>query len=312
MAQASWPNAAHNSRAVTDREYELLCALETGDGVYGDPTESAVVAAGVGLAVDVRAGVFAHVRGHVWTSGGTALTLPIGANASGMTRIDRVVLRMSRTTWQVTAEVIAGTPGAPAPALTRDPGSTGVWEVPLALVTVLNGSGSVVVVREEQYVGGRVRPCRSSARPLNPGRGDIAFEVDTGRWIGWNGSAWVVLYEYSGVVVATSSVSGWSAEAETTVERAGGSVHLRLGTCERTGGATSAETRLPVNIPTEYLHPSRDQFGTVYLSGTQVARVTVYRRSHESRAGQVWVTQHSGISTGQNIHGTSISWAVGA
>ena len=147
MAEESWPNQAHNARAVTDIEYELLAARFSDDGVYGNPHHAAVVTAGTGLSVNIRADVAASVRGHAWYSGADTVSLSLPGNISGQTRVDWVVLRLDRTNWTVRAAIVGGTPGAGAPPLTQDPGSTGVWEVPLALVTILSGAASVTVTR---------------------------------------------------------------------------------------------------------------------------------------------------------------------
>lgn len=68
--------------------------------------------------------------------------LTIGANASGSTRIDYIVLRMDRTGNTMLAVVVVGTPGAGAPALTQVAGGT--WEFPIAQITVVNGASSIV------------------------------------------------------------------------------------------------------------------------------------------------------------------------
>lgn len=113
MAQDSWPSPAHNARAVTDTEYEKIAARFSDDGVYGVPSDAAAVAAGIGLSVDVRPGVYASVRGHAWSSGTAAVNLPVAANSSGQKRIDRVVLRLDRSDWTVRAVVKPGVAGVP-------------------------------------------------------------------------------------------------------------------------------------------------------------------------------------------------------
>ncbi|MEU0458654.1 hypothetical protein ABZ322_38100, partial [Streptomyces sp. NPDC006129] len=149
---------------MTDVEYERLAARFSDNGVYGTPADAAVVSPGVGLNVTVRAGVYASVRGHGWTSGADGDTLPIAANSSGQTRIDRIVLRLTRADWTVRAVVKQGTPGAGVPSLSQSTGDTGTYEVPLAEARLLSGATSVTVTRKELYVGTRVRPCTSSTR----------------------------------------------------------------------------------------------------------------------------------------------------
>lgn len=68
------------------------------------------------------------------------LDLEIDPNASGSTRIDRIVLRLDYDARTLTAEVLKGTPGAGAPALTQD---ATVWEYPVKRVTVASGDVSI-------------------------------------------------------------------------------------------------------------------------------------------------------------------------
>jgi hypothetical protein len=310
MAQDSWPSPSHNTRFVTDTEYERIAERFSGDGVYGDPTDTAVVAAGTGLTVTVAANLYGSVRGHAWTSGTSGDTLNISANSSGSARTDRVVLRLDRDDWTVRAVPLEGTPGSGAPALTQDDGDTGVWEIPLARVAVPNGATSVTVTREELYVGTRCRPCTSSTRNPSPGRGELAYETDTDRVLVWNGSAWSVVYDYSGVISCDANVSAWDIVVETTLERRNGSVHLRIGQFERSGGSLegAADSRLPVLIPSAYRHPSRNIYSAAYMTGADVSRVTIYPANHNTRAGQMWLTQHPDLVKGDNILPGGVSW----
>jgi hypothetical protein len=311
VAQDSWPSPARNERAVTDIEYEKIAQRFSDDGVYGEPSDFAVVSAGTGLSVNVRADVYASVRGHAWYSGSTTDSLPIAANSSGSTRIDWVVLRLDRSTWTVRAVVRQGTPGAGAPAMVRDEGSTGVYEVPLARVTVPAGATSVTVARAELYVGSRLRPCRSTSRPTAPRLGDVAFEIDTGRLILWTGASWTVISSDSGVVMVNSSVSAWSVETDSVLRERNGNVHLRLGSFKRTAGTLSgtSASRLPALIPSQYRDPTRDHYVIGYVTGVEIARITVYSAASD-RPGQVWLTQHPGISTNDAVLTSDASWVV--
>lgn len=144
MAESSWPNPA-DDRVVDDAQYEKL-ALGYGmmAGVLGDFTSPQLIYGdSSGRQIKVAADRFAHVRGHTWSSGSTIETKAIAANASGSTRTDLIVLRLSRTTWAVTLEIVQGVGGGGTPALTQDTGTTGVWELPLATVSVANGASSI-------------------------------------------------------------------------------------------------------------------------------------------------------------------------
>lgn len=310
MAQDSWPSPGHNDRAVNDAEYEQLSAPFADNGVIGDPTLEPVVTAGAGLTVNLRANVAGCVRGFFWTSG-DGDTLEIAANSSGQTRMDWVVLRLTRSDWTVRAAIRQGTPGAGIPALVQDPPVTGVYEIALAQVTLLSGAGTVTVNRNELYLGTGIRPQLSSRPNSTPVRGELHYQTDTDRVALWNGSAWRNVISTSGIVSAASPLAAWSIVVEPTVELRNGSVHLRLGQFNRTGGALdgAADSRLPVLIPAEYRHPSRNQYATCYITGAKIGRVTIYP-VNSATPGQVLLTQKPDISTGDDVLPGNVSWAV--
>jgi len=310
VAQASWPDPA-DDRIVTDVQHEKLAARFSDDGIYGSPADDAVISAGVGLSVTVRANVNGSLRGHGWTSGSTGDTLEVPANVSGQTRIDRVVLRLDRSTWTVRAAVKEGTPGAGAPALSQSTGDTGTYEISLALVSVLSGAGSVTVTRSELYVGSRVRPGTSTTRNLNPVPGEQVYETNTGILRMWDGSAWRSVYEVSGTTNVDSPLSAWDMVASSAYDRDGRSVTLRAGTFERKGSnlAAGADSRLPLLMPSSAVHPFLQHQFPVYLTGARIGNVTVYPANH-ARAGQVWLTQHPGVNAGQNINSVTMNWTV--
>ncbi|MFE9906405.1 hypothetical protein [Streptomyces achromogenes] len=312
MADDSWPSPAHNARVISDVEYERLAARFSDDGVYGSPADAAVVSAGIGLTVTIRPTVTASVRGHAWSSGTTALTLPISASPTAA-RVDRVVLRLDRSAWTVRAAIREGTPGAGAPALVQDTGDTGLYEVPLATVNVARGATSVSVTRSELYVGSRVRPCTSSTRNATPLLGEMCFETDTRRVKVWNGSTWAGVLDDSGEVNVNSTAAGWTNSADSVLHQRNGVVHLRIGGFQRTGGtlAGTAESRLPVLIPAAYRHPNRDQYAIAYTTGLQVSRAVIYSAASD-RPGQVWLTNHPSIDKNDYVIPTSgLSWVVG-
>ncbi|MFF2189233.1 hypothetical protein [Streptomyces sp. NPDC058155] len=312
MAQDSWPSPAHNARAVTDVEYELMAARFSDDGVYGNPLDPPVVVAGVGLTVTIRANTEGSLRGHGWTSGSTGDTRSIAANSSGQTRIDRVVLRLDRDTWTVRAVVKTGTPGAGPPTLTTGQ-EFSTYEALLANVTVLSGANSVTVTRGERYVGSRIRPCTSQANTdPNPRFGDVTWEVDTKRLrIEMGAGAKQNIYSDSGVIGINSTVLSWSNEVESVLQERNGSVHLRLGSFRRlvSNLAAADESRLPVLIPAAFRHPTRDQYGGAIVGGT-ACRFIIHAAS-TNRAGQVWLVNHPNISAGAFLLPLSgQSWAV--
>ncbi|WP_121711734.1 hypothetical protein [Streptomyces sp. E5N91] len=311
MAEASYPRQGHNDRKVTDTEYELLASRFSDDGVYGDPTDDPVVSAGTGLSVTIRADAAASVRGHGWYSGSTPYSVPLSANISSQPRIDWIVLRLDRSDWTVEAAAVGGTPGSGAPALTQETGDTGFYEIPLAQARILGGASSVTVTRAELYAGTRTRPCTSTTRNPVPRLGEHCFETDTGMVRVWTGTSWKAVFDESPQLPANYALQSWRISAESVLEAKNGSVHLRLGSFERTGGNVSDEVRLPVNIPGKYRHPNRGQYGIAYITGSKIGRLEVYA-ANTDRAGQVWLTQFpSPLSKNDYVMpGSGISWVV--
>ncbi|MCW5252207.1 hypothetical protein [Streptomyces sp. SHP 1-2] len=312
MAQDSWPNPEHNNRFVNDVEYEQMARYFTGSGVYGAPTDPAVVTAGVGLTVNIRANVFASVSGHGWTSGTTGDTLTIDPNTSGQARVDRVILRLSRTTWTVRAVIKKGTPGGGPPTLATGPDLPN-FEVLLGNITVPAGALSVTVTRGERYVGRGLRVTTSTAQTNpNPELGDLTWESDTKRLRIYDGQKTRTLYEDSGQVVITTTVSGWKAGSDSVLELKNGAVYLRLGSMERTGGGLSGSTssRLPGLIPAAYRHPTRDQPVLAYITGAGLARLVIYA-ANTPKPGQIWLENYREIGTGEDVLPEGgVSWVV--
>jgi hypothetical protein len=195
VAQSSWPDPAA-SHLVTDQQYERMVAPQYVDGIQGDPTDAPLISAdGSGMHVFLASSRYGQVRGHGWTSGSTTVTLNITSNSSGLTRVDLVVLGYSRSTYEVTAYVKTGTPGSGAPALQVDAGDSGVYEIPLAEVTVVNGAASITsdkIKTRHWYV----RPdgaasAGTDTRPVNVALGYLTSEA--GDKFAWNGTRWVNL-----------------------------------------------------------------------------------------------------------------------
>jgi hypothetical protein len=178
-------------------------------------------------------------------------------------------------------------------------------------VTVLNGASAVSVTREELYVGSRLRPTRSGQRNPTPVLGEVAYEIDTGRLILWDGSAWNTAYDDSGAVAVDSTLSAWEVTVGSVLERRSGNVHLRLGTFNRKGGAldNTSDSRLPVLIPSAYRHPTRNIYVIAYITGAKIGRITIYPANH-ALAGQVWLSQKPNIVNGDDVMPGNVSWVV--
>lgn len=248
MAYESYPNTPHAGRAVSLVEHELLTTASTRSGLVGPPS----IVAGTlplfgdssGRQVKVRAGVAANVRGTRFTNG-TETIVPITANASGNPRIDLVVLRLNRATYEVTPVAIAGTPAAspaaPSPVRNAPGGNPDYWDIPLGEVTVANGAATITAgnvtnrawwVTDSGYTG------YSTARPpIEPGV--IWRENDTGiAWIGTAAGGLEKLYHYA--TAALADQTGWTT-TDMQVTRSGLDVNLSVRIL-RSGAAIGATT----------------------------------------------------------------------
>lgn len=174
MAQTSRPDPASGS-VVADYEYEQLGRLFATDALYGNPSNSAAVYAdSTGRQVKLRSGISGLVRGYLWMSDTVSDEIigSLPANTSGNPRIDRLVLRLTRSTRQVRTLFVQGTASATpvAPALTQDLSvTTGVWDFPLARWQVPAGYTTIAagdIVTEAWYMTnpGQIL-CRTNSRP---------------------------------------------------------------------------------------------------------------------------------------------------
>lgn len=207
MASVSYPSPAYNGGSVTDLEFERLSAPQAPDGLIGVPSDLPLAFAdSTGTrVVKVRANRRGLVRGFAYDSGATDIPLTCAANTSGATRIDLIVLRLDRTTWTVKEAVVQGTPGSGAPAAVQNTGAIGVWDLPIASVSVVNGASTLAagtVTPLAWYVGddGQIL-CTPTTRPPHS-NGRRIRETTTGRTYESNGTTWVTLYDNSGTLSA--------------------------------------------------------------------------------------------------------------
>jgi len=195
MAEASWPADDYNDGEVTEAEYEKLVSPTEASGVAGDVAQNPVVYAdGTGRQIKLRSFRSANIRGFHWDSGETETIFAIAANA-GAVRYDLIVLRLDRATWHVRLAIVQGTSGNPVPTVTQDTGTTGVYEVAVAVVTVATGtaslaSGTVEVV--QPHIGHFPLSVRDAAGLENAkhGNGQRVYQSDIDTWWTSDGTDW--------------------------------------------------------------------------------------------------------------------------
>lgn len=302
--ESSWPSPNHGTpaRSVTDAEYPHL-APWVADGVFQSGSD-VVYANSSGMQVHVRAGKYAIVRGHAWYSGTAEYNLTIAANSTGSTRVDTIVLRLDRSTWDVTAAVRQGTAAAGAPTLQRDTGDTGLWEIPLADVTVPNAAASISagnVKTRTLYQAGGARVC-SSLTDVKAAlaAGDLVYETSTGRWVGWNGTAGQVLYSDTGWVSLAPKSSKFVAGGYPLRARAVGGVAYVKGNVVVDGTVSVSSTSEPqvVQLPSA-LCPAADHIWAAPVGQSAVARMRLY-----SESGLITISAmlDGTLSTGQGVY----------
>lgn len=285
MAEDSWPNTPHNARAVTEAEYEQLVRAHYANGVLDEPSQTAVVYgdSSPGRIVKVRLGKRATARGFHWYSGTSDLSLSIAANA-GATRLDLVVLRLDRdSSFVVTAAVVTGVSGSPAPTPTRGVGATGVYEIPLAVVTVANGA-SVIAAADVSYVAPYVGvPAVATANAaglayVQHKASQLVYQHSPLALYWDDGTTFRVLGEDSGWLLldAGSVAAGWvwdsSAGLVVVYRKFNGTVHLQLR-ATRTGGSLAPNSgALIATLPVGFW-PGADTDFVVLHSGPSLAAV---------------------------------------
>jgi hypothetical protein len=262
VAYESYPNLAHNARAVSLAEYERMVAPVGRTGLTGGYTTTLpVYADSTGRQVKIRAGVGALVRGFRFTNL-TETIVTIAENTSGSPRIDLLVLRMNRSAVSPNAFAInpfvivgtpAATPSAPSPVTQDSPDGTGVWDFPLGDVKVANGAVTIAaadVTNRAWWTAETGYTCHSAARPPH-GAGRQIYEGDTGRGYISTGSRWVPILDDAGVVTPTMA-TGW-APASLYLSRINGVTYLN-GSVKRTGASLTpaSATASVMTIPAGY------------------------------------------------------------
>lgn len=256
MGQTSWPvpNTDPNlDRAVSDVQYEQLAEMYSANGLYGSPGDTPLCYAdSTGRWVKMRPNRQALVQGHPWRTDGDGLVVPIGAASAA--RVDLVVLRLTRSTWTVTAEVRQGVAGGTAPAPQQDAdvtgAGTGMWELPIAEITVPSGAVTITAAQVKPVAWYLAPPPLSAtASTMPPTRpGQLVTQTDTGRLVMANGSVWHIVGENGPLTKLPAASSGWDAtKANIYVRRRNGHVWFQA-LAYKTSPSTDLAANTDVNL----------------------------------------------------------------
>lgn len=263
MAYQSYPNTAHNARALTLGEHERLVHPLGPSGLVGGVGSAPVLADSTGRQVKIKAGVGALIRGTRFTNL-TETVVAVPANTSGNTRIDLLVLRLNRATYEIAPAVLSGAPGAspvpPSPVRNEPGGNPDVYDVPLCEITVTHNATTIAagqVSSRAYWVFGSGLVGNSDARP--PVESGLVWrEIDTGiAWIGAAGGVFQRIYHYVGYE-SLGSPGGWNT-SNFHFARDGNMVTgtIRL---ERTGAPLSASTSAIFGTLGPLFRPARDHW----------------------------------------------------
>jgi hypothetical protein len=304
MAEDSWPSADHASGAVVDLDYEKLALGYSGSGVVGAPSDGPVVFADdTGLHVKINPGRYAMVRGMLWFSGTTVVTLPgLDPNPASQDRIDLVVARYDRTTGNVRCKVLTGTPGGPAPTPVQNTGLSGFYDLPLATIKVTPSDTSIgasQVTTAHWYLAPLSIVCTSTTRP--PATAGLRiFETDTGREYVGNGTAFITSISDSGWI-ACDNTTNWDL-GSCVVRKRSGQVTF-LGQFIRRNASIGPHVQVRMgSVPGGY-HPDRVIPIHAYADGGQIVYCYV------NPAGEVWAGfYYQSIDPGETVTMTVATW----
>lgn len=284
MGETSFPYAGGGG--VTDARYEVLMAEVTGSGriAYNPSSETMsqplVYGNSTGRQVGVHSNMAALVRGFRWETDGAGLMEPVEANTSGQPRIDLAVLRLTRSDYKVRFAIVRGVPSSSPspPAATQDTGSTGVWELPIALIRVTSDTAAGLptisgndVTPLDNFIAQSPRTGHSGRRPP-AAWGALWTEYDTGRSYIGRGGSWHLIGE-NGPYTRLAASNAWnSATLHMYAQRRNGWVEFGALLLTYQGAAQAAGADIFIcDLPPEF-RPVTDHIVLAYIGGADMAR----------------------------------------
>jgi hypothetical protein len=297
VAETSFPLA--DGSGVTDASYERLMGPITGNGRYTyDPTPSnysvkLVYADGTGRQVKMLANQAAILHGFRWESGTTVPVIALDANTSGNPRLDLIVLRLDRSTFQVRLAKITGTPAAVPnlPNPIQDVGTTGVYDIPLASVKVTSsGSGGQPIIQAadvtslEYWRAPSGVVARNAANiPAVISHGQLVHQIDTGRMYRGVGTSLALVGE-RGTLTSVVAAAGWS-NNNIQLRRVNGWVYFQCSLVSSAGAKAAGTDILACTIPATFRPDGHDITMVAWMSANQPARVFL---NHLTGTVTVW------------------------
>lgn len=277
MTIESYPNSAHNSRAVSLAEHEQILVPFSRSGFINYSATLPVYASASPRTVLLRANVRGTVRGTHFnvTAEHTVGPDQILANTSGSPRRDLLVMRLNREAtdpnqFTIAPVVITGTPSATpvAPSAVRDDtiDGTGVWDLPVTEISVPNGASALTLATSD-FRGWWVTPSGytglDTAKP--PSYPGMIFRAnDTGiTYVGTHTGTWQRIYSNTGWV-NLAAPSGWSAQTF-SFARAGELV-IMSARIVRTGATVAGTVSTTMATLAEQFRPAQAVYGDYLCS----------------------------------------------
>ncbi|WP_433329945.1 hypothetical protein [Spirillospora sp. CA-294931] len=231
-----------------------------------------------GARAAVMASGAAEIRGfHVDGPTPTATPIP---DPSAQNRVDRLVLRLDRAAataagW-ITPVVIPGTPHAtnpqPPPLIQGD---IGTFDLPISRWTSTAAGSLANLVDERILKMGPPLVFFSWARPPAAIR-RIGTEIDTGRTLRADGTAWVPITDDTGWVSLTPLTgpdkAAWTPNSVCRVRRVNETVHVRIAVKRWNSSALTladADGSAPITLPAGF-RPEIDELGGGFHSRSPV------------------------------------------
>jgi hypothetical protein len=277
VAVDSYPNNAHNNRAISLAEHEQILLPFGRTGFIGYSATLPVYAGASARTLYLRAGVRGTVRGTRFniTSEHTIGPDMILANTSGSPRRDLLVMRLDRAAtdpnkFTVAPVVLTGVPAAapvaPAPVRNDTMDGTGVWDFPVTEIPVPNGATTLALTAADfrgwwcttsGYTGLEV-----AKPPIEPGM--IFRANDTGiSYVGSNTGKWQRIYQNTGWI-NVSAPSGWTA-SPFAFARVNDLVVMSARII-RTGATVPATTSVTMYKVAEQFRPTQATYGVYHAS----------------------------------------------
>ena len=192
---------------TTEEQFSRLMseAVDTGIAAGQGSTFFNISPSGMGIVAATGAAV---IRGVFGFTTGTEGPVSVANGHATLTRIDMAVLRLDRSNNVMTLAVVQGTASSTPTDPTLTQTDTGIYEMPLARLTIPAGAGTMLsgyITDLRQFVGTTTGVWTSSSRPSAPRKGKLGYNVTTSLWEWYNGTSWANL-----IPTSVSNATKWN------------------------------------------------------------------------------------------------------